>query len=401
MSKWQAATAKRRAWATAFLSMFFACIVYGIGLWSRRPSIVEATVATAMKCSSPSHYTHQDQHLHRKLHVALNTYKNNDFLIKALRLYAACPVVHTVHVIWSEQGVAPPNWLHRVPRTIVEVRTDSSLLERFRPLNGVDDGDPVYSVDDDIRIPCSSLAVALHQWYSHRTSMTGFFARKAVYRHRFTGEMPTARYSPLDSYLQTGLVDFYRVPALREFNWVSFMRRNATVALAGTPYSGLRFGIPCPGASNDSKLRGSGFNIVLTKAAIFDSAYLRKFWQEVPEDMLNTIKKARNGEDLAFSWMLARFATHPLVWVSHAGTHQDEYDDGDVSWLMQFKYGKRISQTHGHRLKRSRVMNMAHSELAQGRLLPLSDEEVTISRECFLAGKSLQLAWEAELGPFQ
>jgi len=352
-------------------------------------------------------------HLHKKLHVALNTYKNNDFLLKSVQLYAACPVVHTIHVIWSDQEEGPPDWLHHAPQVVISKRSDSSLVERFRPLDGVLDGEPVYSVDDDIRFPCSSLALALHKWYAHPTSMTGFFARKAAYKHREKRVWVDYAYRPPGSGLQTGDQDSGRITSLHDFNWVPVLAKSQAGENKRAQGTAALLPEPCPGAQPDAEFcvaavtgmapqqnRVNGFNIILTKAAIFDSSYLRRFWQAVPADLLALVKEGRNGEDLAFSWMLARFATHPLVWISHPGTGQKEYDDGDVSWLMQFKYGKRISQTAKHHDKRIKVTNVAHAELTQGKLLPLSDVEVAVHHGCFLAGQELQVELQRQLQKF-
>jgi len=362
--------------------------------------MTESAEAVREHCANPDFYMKPKQHLHKKLHVALNSFKNNDFLLKSVQLYAACPVVHTIHVIWSDQDESPPDWLRHAPQVVTEQRQDSSLMERFRPLEGVADGTPVYSVDDDIRIPCSSLALALHKWYANPTSMTGFFARKAIYRHRRQHTWLQDMYRPPASGLHSDGVEEGRLPAIHDFNWLTVLPKESDESAPDVEEKGLE---PCPGAKDNADLcvmatlgnsvrdlRSTAFNIILTKAAIFDASYLRRFWQAVPEFLLKLVKDSRNGEDLVFSWMLARFATHPLVWVSHPGSHQDEFDDGDVSWLMQFKYGERISQQQGHSDKRMFVTNVASRELAMGRPLPLSDQEVVVNRGCFLAGQKLQ-----------
>ena len=373
--------------------------------------VTHAVRAVRDVCSNPAFYMEPSGHLHKKLHVALNTYKNNDFLLKSVQLYAACPVVHTIHVIWSDQDATPPDWLYHAPQVRVSLRTDSSLMERFRPLEGIPDGAPVYSVDDDIRFPCSSLALALHKWYAHPTSMTGFFARKAAYRHRTQHAWVSYLYRPPASGLHADGTENGRVTSLHDFNWVPVVNKPEKGEL---PPPSLR-AVPeaCPGSNSSTELcvvaivginpldnRASGFNIILTKAAIFDAAYLRRFWQAVPPHLLQLVKESRNGEDLVFSWMMARFATHPLVWISHPGTEQEEYDDGDVSWLMQFKYGERISQGQGHHEKRLKVTNVANVELAHDRPLPMSDVEVAVYPGCFVAAARLQSVLLEQLPKF-
>ena len=115
--------------------------------------------------------------------VVINTFKRRDLLQKAIAHYATCPQVADIRVVWSEQ-VSPPSRddpearLYYGPRPEL-VKYDShpttSIQNRFS-VQGLRTS-AVFNVDDDVRIPCTSLLHGHDAWKANRDVLVGFSPR--------------------------------------------------------------------------------------------------------------------------------------------------------------------------------------------------------------------------------
>nr|GMC63885.1 glycosyltransferase family 64 protein C4 [Ipomoea batatas] len=136
--------------------------------------------------SSPLH----QPSLHRKGYtILINTWKRNDLLMQSVSHYSSCPGLDSIHIVWSEPD--PPsvslveylkNVIHsrlRHGRRIelkFDINTEDSLNNRFKELTD-SRTDAVFSIDDDVIFPCSSVEFAFNIWRSAPDTMVGFVPR--------------------------------------------------------------------------------------------------------------------------------------------------------------------------------------------------------------------------------
>ena len=130
-----------------------------------------------------------------------------------------------------------------------------SLNNRFSPLTG-SHSDAIFSVDDDMRVPCEELLLAYQVWRGSPRSLIGFMPRihlrsqgKLVYRC------------------------WWRV-------WWS-----------GT------------------------YSIILTKAAMLHHDYFKKYFQEMPQSIRDLVDRSRNCEDLAMQFLISNSTSLPPIYV--------------------------------------------------------------------------------------
>ncbi|RWW08067.1 hypothetical protein GW17_00028517 [Ensete ventricosum] len=121
--------------------------------------------------------------------VLINTWRRNSLLKKAVAHYASCPKTDAIHVVWSEND-PPPESLKTYLRNIIVSRSKNShkpkfqfdlneednLNNRFNPINGLTN-DAIFSVDDDLLVPCSTLEFAFTVWQTTPDTMVGFVPR--------------------------------------------------------------------------------------------------------------------------------------------------------------------------------------------------------------------------------
>ena len=115
--------------------------------------------------------------------MVINTWRRHALLRRSVAHYAACAGVEAVHVVWSEPR-PPPETLRRgvlvngTRRGTVrfEINEADSLNNRFRPIRSLGT-DAVFSVDDDLIVPCSTLRFAFDVWQSAPSAMVGFVPR--------------------------------------------------------------------------------------------------------------------------------------------------------------------------------------------------------------------------------
>lgn len=134
--------------------------------------------------------------------------------------------------------------------------SSTSLNNRFIPLSE-DYTNAIFAVDDDMRVPCGELAMALEVWYNSPTALVGFMPRVHVRG--------------------------------AENNWVyrCWWR---------TWWVGR-------------------YSIILTKAAFLHHDYFKEYTSVMSEDIRLLIDKNRNCEDIAMSFLIADKTHLPPIYV--------------------------------------------------------------------------------------
>jgi len=119
----------------------------------------------------------------------MNTWKRYDLLKQSIKHYSSCPRLESVHIVWSEPN--PPSdillkFLHHVVKSKpkdgrqvklkFDINTEDSLNNRFKEIKDLET-DAVFSIDDDVIFPCSSVEFAFDVWQSAPDTMVGFVPR--------------------------------------------------------------------------------------------------------------------------------------------------------------------------------------------------------------------------------
>ena len=214
------------------------------------PAVLPEHARIATASTSTSHLT-----------VMINTFKRPSEVVEdAIEHYKSCPCVKHLYVIWSDKGNPPPNdMMKRYSTRGVSflIQDSTSLNNRFRPLTGMDHTDAIFAVDDDMRVQCKELAVALEVWHASPNSLVGFMPR--VHIRDSSG-------------------------VLRYRCWWS------------TWWHGV-------------------YSTVLTKAAILHHRFLEQYTYTMPKEIRSLIDHERNCEDIAMQFLMSN-ATHlPPIYV--------------------------------------------------------------------------------------
>lgn len=136
-------------------------------------------------------------HFHDGLHIIyrkgytilMNTWKRYDLLKQSISHYSSCGRLESIHIVWSEPN--PPSdslkeflnhaaQLNSRGRQKIDLRFDineeDSLNNRFKEIKDLKT-DSVFSIDDDIIFPCSTVELAFDVWQSAPDAMVGFVPR--------------------------------------------------------------------------------------------------------------------------------------------------------------------------------------------------------------------------------
>lgn len=119
----------------------------------------------------------------------MNTWKRYDLLKKSISHYASCPGLDSIHIVWSEPD-PPSESLTKFLYNVVEknsrqghrvelkfdINKEDSLNNRFKEIKDLE-ADAVFSIDDDVIFPCSSVKFAFDVWQSAPDTMVGFVPR--------------------------------------------------------------------------------------------------------------------------------------------------------------------------------------------------------------------------------
>ncbi|XP_021842091.2 glycosylinositol phosphorylceramide mannosyl transferase 1 [Spinacia oleracea] len=246
-----------------FLLVF--CALCGVVLFSSRiSSSFGWNVHSPSSAFSPSRggYT-----------VLMNTWKRNSLLKQSVAHYASCRGTDAIHVVWSESD-RPSDSLKTYLRKKVmaksraalkpnfkfDVNEEDNLNNRFKPIKDLRT-DAIFSVDDDVIVPCDALDFAFTTWQTAPSSMVGFVPR---------------------------------------MHWLS--EKKDTHA---SYYYGGWWSVWWTGS----------YSMVLSKAAFFHRKYLDMYTNQMPASIRDYVTRERNCEDIAMSLLVANATAAPPIWV--------------------------------------------------------------------------------------
>ncbi|KAL2920545.1 Glycosyltransferase family 64 protein C4 [Bienertia sinuspersici] len=256
----------RRLRHVAKLKLFLVLFTFCGFFWffSRIPSSLGWNIHPSSSSFSPSRggYT-----------VLINTWKRNSLLKQCVAHYASCHGTDAIHVIWSESD--PPSasltdYLNKVviakshtahkPTFKFDVNEEDNLNNRFKPIKDIRT-DAIFSIDDDVIVPCGALDFAFTVWQTAPSTMVGF-----VPRMHWLGEKKDTH----ASYKYGG--------------WWSVWWTGA-------------------------------YSMVLSKAAFFHRMYLDMYTNQMPASIREYVMRERNCEDIAMSFLVANATAAPPIWV--------------------------------------------------------------------------------------
>ncbi|XP_027163542.1 glycosyltransferase family 64 protein C4 [Coffea eugenioides] len=243
------------------------CIVFVVIAFASR-----AASFMGWKQSHTAHLGHPS--LPRKGYALLiNTWKRNDLLKQSISHYASCPGLTSIHIVWSEPD--PPSvslikYLNHVIESNsrdgqqielkFDINREDSLNNRFKEIKNLKT-DALFSIDDDVIFPCSSVELAFSIWQSAPDTMVGFVPR---------------------------------------MHWVDRSKGNSDQFTYGGWWSVWWIGT---------------YSMVLSKAAFFHQKYLSLYTYQMPASIREYVTTNRNCEDIAMSFLVANATGVPPIWV--------------------------------------------------------------------------------------
>ncbi|KAL8151427.1 hypothetical protein V2J09_021235 [Rumex salicifolius] len=178
-----------------------------------------------------------------------------------------------IHVVWSETDPPPDSlkaYLTKIvqsksqmthkPNLRFDLNEEDNLNNRFKPIKDLRT-DAIFSIDDDVIVPCDTLDFAFSVWQSAPSTMVGFVPRMLRSSKEKSGST---------SYEYRG--------------WWSVW------------WTGR-------------------YSMVLSKAAFFHRKYLDIYTNEMPKSILDYVTRERNCEDIAMSLLVANVTGAPPIWV--------------------------------------------------------------------------------------
>ncbi|KAK9983197.1 hypothetical protein SO802_032722 [Lithocarpus litseifolius] len=205
--------------------------------------------------------------------VLINTWKRNSLLKQSVAHYASCGGTEAIHVVWSESD--PPSeslkaYLKKIvfyksqtaqkPNFKFDINEEDNLNNRFKPIEDLKT-DAIFSVDDDVIVPCPILNFAFTVWQSAPFAMVGFVPR---------------------------------------MHWLEKAEHGDTYYKYGGWWSVWSMGT---------------YSMVLSKAAFFHRKYLDLYTHEMPSPIHDYVSRERNCEDIAMSLLVANATGAPPIWV--------------------------------------------------------------------------------------
>ncbi|KAL6960283.1 lactose synthase [Sarracenia purpurea var. burkii] len=121
--------------------------------------------------------------------VLINTWKRSSLLKQSVAHYASCSGTDAIHVVWC--GSDPPSdslkaYLNKIgmtksqtaqkPNLKFDLNKEDNLNNRFKPIEDLTT-DAIFSVDDDVIVPCHTVDFAYTVWQSAPLTMVGFVPR--------------------------------------------------------------------------------------------------------------------------------------------------------------------------------------------------------------------------------
>lgn len=205
--------------------------------------------------------------------VLINTWRQKSLLKQTVAHYASCRSADAIHVVWSERE-QPSEKLKRYLNKIVvlksqkahkhnfrfDINADDEPNSRFKPIKDLST-DAVFSVDDDVIVPCSTLDFAFSVWQSAPFTMVGFVPR---------------------------------------MHWLDTEQHNVVHYRYGGWWSVWWMGT---------------YSMVLSKAAFFHRKYLDLYTHKMSPSIQDYVSRDRTCEDIAMSLLVANATGGPPIWV--------------------------------------------------------------------------------------
>lgn len=205
--------------------------------------------------------------------ILINTWKRNDLLKQSISHYTSCSGVDSIHIVWSEPD-PPSDSLRRFLRKTIQANTkekeeielkfdlneEDSLNNRFKEIKDLKT-DAIFSIDDDVVFPCSSIEFAFNVWRSAPDTMVGFVPR---------------------------------------MHWVDKSKGSGEHYNYGGWWSVWWMGT---------------YSMVLSKAAFFHKKYLSLYTNQMPASIRDYVTKNRNCEDIAMAFLVANATGAPPIWI--------------------------------------------------------------------------------------
>ncbi|KAK7301462.1 hypothetical protein RJT34_12326 [Clitoria ternatea] len=205
--------------------------------------------------------------------VLINSWRQKSLLKQTVAHYASCHSADAIHVVWSESELPSEKlktYLNKIvvlksrkaqkPNFRFDINTDDKSNSRFRPIKDLGT-DAVFSVDDDVIVPCSNLDFAFSVWQTAPFTMVGFVPR---------------------------------------MHWLDKKQNNVAYYKYGGWWSVWWMGT---------------YSMVLSKAAFFHRQYLDLYAHKMSLSIQNHVSRERSCEDIAMSLLVANATGGPPIWV--------------------------------------------------------------------------------------
>lgn len=121
--------------------------------------------------------------------MLINTWRQKSLLKQTVAHYSSCQSVDAIHLVWSESEQPSEKlktYLNKIvvlksqkahkPNFRFDINADGEPNSRFKPIKNLKT-DAIFSVDDDVVVPCSTLDFAFSVWQSAPFTMVGFVPR--------------------------------------------------------------------------------------------------------------------------------------------------------------------------------------------------------------------------------
>lgn len=217
---------------------------------------------TGLGSTSIEEEIHRPHNSREHYTVVINTFERLDYLVGALDHYSKCPRVKYIRIVWSESQTPPQDLVKKYsnmkdPEVFFDVYASTSINNRFTPLKSPHT-DGIFTVDDDMRVPCLELDFAFDVWRMNRDNIVGFMPRTHVHSTKTNRLIYRAWW----------------------YVWWT-----------------------------------GSYSIILTKAAFLHHKYYEEYTNNLPREMKQYIDENRNCEDLAMQFLVSNITHLPPVYV--------------------------------------------------------------------------------------
>lgn len=121
--------------------------------------------------------------------MLINSWKQKSLLKQTVAHYASCRSADAIHVVWSDSELPSEKvkiYLNKIgtlksqnahkPNFRFDINADDKSHSKFNPIKDLKT-DAIFSVDNDVIVPCSTLDFAFSVWQTAPFTMVGFVPR--------------------------------------------------------------------------------------------------------------------------------------------------------------------------------------------------------------------------------